>query len=140
RLIRHAEPLADQIRADAAGRVDGRQSASRVGAAADEIAVPVSLAEITGTHVEHLSERVRQIEGGPHEDRAALPVRPSDALPGDDAAAEILPRRALLDAAEDLVGVFLLAVRPIETMAGVDGGNQDVQAGLTGRGHVRIGD
>ncbi len=110
-------------------------------AAADEEEVVEPFHAVVRAEIEHLIERMSEVESCAHEDVTFIaPILWGEDALSDDVLAEILHAGFRFDAGDDLVAVFLFVSFPVKAVAGIDGGNQDVEARLTGRCDVGVGD
>ncbi len=112
-----------------------------MGTAANEVEIFVTSHAVVGAEVEHLVEGVGKVEGGSHEDvEFVSPAIGGDDLFGDDVLTEVFHARAFFDTVEDFFAVFLFLLFPVEAVAAVDGGDKNIEPGLSGGGDVRVGD
>ena len=109
-------------------------------AAANEVYVLKALKLVLRAKIEHLIHGVRQVEGGTDKDVFVFPPFWGDAAFFDDVLLKVLHACVLDDAIEYLISVGLVIFLPWVVVAGVDGGNEDVNLGVSGRCHGGVSD
>ena len=131
---------AEQIGRDAGGFVNGRQAASRMCAAADQIAVLKFLESVMRPPVEHLRQGMGKIELGRFEDMiCVLPFIRSYAARYFDLVFEISESAAADDGTKDLFierFLFFVPVNPAEIVRYRD---KHVHRGFSFRRERRVG-
>lgn len=111
-----------------------------MGSAADKVEVVKALELVLRAEVEHLVQGVGEIEGGPDEDVRVFPALWGEDLFFDDVIAEVLHVGLLDHAIDDLLGVSFFFGFPVVTVAGVDGRDEEVELGVSGRSDGGVGD
>lgn len=107
-----------------------------MGSSADEVDVSETLHAVMGSEVEHLVERMGEVEGRPHEDIVLFPAGRGEAAFLDDMRTKVFHSGLSDDSVKDSVAISFLIIFPRNAlMTIVNRRAEDVELGMTFGGH-----